>query len=104
MSFFKLLTIGTALLVFQGCSSDNTSSMETRIKVAKEVVKNRKVYAKEITLATNECIKSATSVQTLTASGNDQEETVIACTQQAQTAYGAYSPYYEHKLQEYAVQ
>lgn len=104
MSFLKVITISATLLIFQGCTSDNTANMETRIRVAKEVVKNRKIYAKEIVLATNECIKSATSVQTLTASGNDQEETVVACTEQAQTAYGAFSPYYEHKLQEYAVQ
>lgn len=84
-----------------GCSAVEDQKA-SRIAASKEVMKNRKLYAKEIIEATNECIKSATSVTHLTASGNDQEETVKACTESSQKAYGAYSPYYESSLQEWA--
>lgn len=84
-----------------GCAHVSDGNPE-EIAAAKEIVKNRKQYAKEIIQATNDCIKSATSVTHLTASGNDQEETVIACTESAQKAYGAYSPWFESYLQEWA--
>ena len=56
-----------------GCSAAEDRKA-SRIAASKEIIKNRKLYAKEIIEATNECIKSATSVTHLTASGNDQEE------------------------------
>ena len=90
------IAVFISVLLITGCANyeDGESS--------KEVIKNRKLYAKEIIRATNECIKSATSVTHLTAAGNDQEETVKACTESSQKAYGAYSPYYESYLQEWA--
>lgn len=96
----KILLIVIAFAMV-GCSNmaDGDAS---KIAASKEVMKNRKLYAKEIIEATNECIKSATSVTHLTAAGNDQEETVRACTESSQKAYGAYSPYYENYLQEWA--
>ena len=84
-----------------GCSNIRDGDA-WKIAASKEVMKNRKLYAKEIIDATNECIKSATSVTHLAAAGNDQEETVRACTESSQKAYGAYSPYYESYLQEWA--
>lgn len=98
----KNLLIVIIVACLYGCSNE-ASTDESKIAVAKEVMKNRKLYSKEIIQATNECIKSSTSVTHLTASGNDQEETVTACTEAAQKAYGAYSPYYENYLQEWAM-
>ena len=93
----KYLTIILAAIMLTGCAS------EAKIAVSKEVVQNRKLYAKEIVAATNECIKASTSLTHLTAAGNDQEEVVKACTRVAQQAYGAYSPYQEQYLREWAV-
>lgn len=96
----KILLIVIAFAMV-GCSVPE-DRQKSRVAASKEVIKNRKLYAKEIIEATNECIKSATSVTHLTAAGNDQEETVKACTESSQKAYGAYSPYYENLLQEWA--
>ena len=46
---------------------------------------------------TIECIKSANTLKSLTAAGNDAHETVKSCTDSAQQAYGAYSPWFEKK-------
>ena len=93
----KHLTVVLVAIVLTGCAS------EAQIAVSKEVVQNRKLYAKEIVAATNECIKASTSLTHLTAAGNDQEEVVVVCTRVAQQTYGAYSPYQEKYLREWAV-
>lgn len=64
----KYLTVILATIVLTGCVS------EDKIAVSKEVLQNRKLYAKEIVAATNECIKAYTSLTHLIAAGNDQEE------------------------------
>lgn len=99
----KYLLIVCALFTLTGCN-EAPIDRSKEIAASKEVMKNRKLHAKEIITATNECIKSASSLTHLTASGNDQDEVVIACTESAQKAYGAYSPYFESDLQEWATQ
>lgn len=96
MKVLSVLLVAIVALC-SGCEDDKTT-----IAVSKEVMKNRKLYAKEIVESTNECIKSATSITHLTKSDNDQAETVKACTDSSQQAYGAYSPYVESYLQEWA--
>lgn len=101
MKLFKIVVLVLAVSLFQGCSGE----IEARaIATSKKVMKNRETFAKDIMQATNECIKSATSVKNLTAASNDQAETVEECTKSAQKAYGAYSPYDENFLQEWAAQ
>lgn len=80
--------------------SNNSASIE----VSKQVVANRIKYSKEIIQATNECIAKASSIKELTVSGNDQGEVVIACVENAQIVYGAYSPFFESKLLKWSVQ
>ena len=46
----KYLTVILATIVLTGCVS------EVKIAVSKGVLQNRKLYAKEIVAATNECI------------------------------------------------
>lgn len=102
MKLFKIAVLFLTVCLFQGCTGGEIEAR--KIAASKKIVKNRETYAKDIMQATNECIKSATSVETLTASSNDQAETVEACTESAQKAYGAYSPYDENWLQERATQ
>lgn len=96
----KVLPLVLVTLMFTGCDSGVVDRKD--ILAAKQIVQNRQKFAKEIITATNDCIKAATSVQTLAAASNDQAETVEECTKAAQTAYGAYSPYYESSLLEFA--
>ena len=97
-----VLALAASLFLF-GCS-DGVVDRTNEIAVSKEVVKNRKIYAKDIIHATNECIKSASTLTHLAVASNDQAETVEVCTKSAQKAYGAYSPYYENVLLEFAAQ
>ena len=93
----KLLPIYLVAILFVGCDGNREI-----IVASKKIVKNRELYTKEIITATNDCIKAATSVQTLAAASNDQAETVEECKEAAQQAYGAYSPYDESKLLRFA--
>ena len=99
----KLIAIVIFSILIVGCAK-RVEDYSAKIAVSKKIMANREKYAREITQATNECIKSANTLTHLTASGNDQEETIKACSKSAQIAYGAYSPYFEHYLQEWANQ
>lgn len=92
-------------LLMAGCEQGETfKDRSAEIAASKKVMANREKFAKEIIQATNDCIKNANSLTHLTASGNDSEEVVKACAESAQKAYGAYSPYFESYLQEWASQ
>lgn len=96
----KLLPTVLSTILFVGC--DDVGVNRNIIITSKKIVKNRELYAKEIITATNDCIKAATSVQTLAAASNDQAETVEECKEAAQQAYGAYNPYSESELLKFA--
>lgn len=99
----------TSMVCLTGCARMEEANeraeadRKAEIAVAKRIIKNREVYSKDIVLATNECIKASSSLTQLTASGNDQEEVVKVCSEVAQKAYGAYSPYFESSLQVWSV-
>lgn len=92
----KILFAITASLFFTGCVKEDFSNKD--YLVAKEIIKNRTQYKSEILIATNECIKNANTLTSLAAAGNDAAETIEECSNQAQKAYGAYSPWYEDYL------
>lgn len=95
------LMLCISILLITGCSEEY-KDRSAEIAASKKVMANREKFAKEIIEATNECIRSSNTLTHLTAAGNDQEETIKACTESAQKAYGAYSPYFEIYLQEWA--
>lgn len=87
-----------------GCSKEDRVT-NAQIKASKAVIENRKLYAKEIVKATNDCVKNATSVTNLSMEESDFDsvpEVVESCETQAQKAFGAFSPYYESYVQEWA--
>ena len=86
------------VLMLTGCSKVSHEKSQQ----AKEIIENRKIHNHEIHEMTIECIKSANTLKSLTAAGNDSKETVEACTFAAQEAYGAYSPWFETHLYEIA--
>lgn len=92
----KLFVMGLAIALLMGCSREDQSA------AAKKIVANREAYKVEILAATNECIKNANTLTSLTAAGNDAAETIEECSTQAQKAYGAFSPWYEDFLLEQA--
>lgn len=81
-------------LLLTGCiKTDNAANT-----AAKKIVANREAYKTEILAATNECIKNSNTLTSLTAAGNDAAETIAECSNRAQIAYGAYSPWFEQDL------
>ena len=98
MKFLLITSLIATTFFFTGCDS----SRKEVAQVAKQIVENRKLYREDIVKATNECIKNSNTLTNLTAAGNDAEEVIVACAKQAERAYGAYSPYYENVLLEYA--
>lgn len=103
MSFIKVLPVVFCVMFFVGCDDKSQQRLNLDVLAAKRIVQNRQKFSKEIIIATNDCIKAATSVQTLAAASNDQAETVEECVEAAQLAYGAYSPYDERWLAKAAV-
>ena len=100
MKTLLITSLITTTFLFTGC--DNSRKEAAKIKAAKQIVENRKLYREDIIKATNECIESSNTLTHLTAAGNDSEEVVEACERSVQKTYGAYSPYYEYDLLEYA--
>lgn len=102
-----LILITLTTILFVGCDSKTYEQLKKEediaLLAAKKIVQNRATYSKEIIAATNDCIKAATSVQTLAAASNDQAETVEECKEAAQEAYGAKSPYSEDWLAQAAI-
>ena len=93
--FKKLILTTIVAITLSGCERTYTGG---EIKAAQKIIENREKYSKEIIEATNQCIKNANTLTNLSAAGNDSEETIRECSIQAQTAYGAYSPWYESYL------
>lgn len=98
MKLLIILPVVLSSILFTGCDGIAEQQNKDAVLAAKLIVKNRNEHAKEIITATNDCIKAASSVQSLAAASNDQAEIVIACTESAQKAYGAYSDYQESWL------
>lgn len=96
---YSILALVAAVML-TGCV--DSRKLAAKEAAARDIVVNRKTFAKEILAATNECIKNANTLTQLIAAGNDAEETVSACSRQAQKAYGASSPWQEQYLLEYA--
>lgn len=96
---YSILALVAAVML-TGCV--DSRKLAAKEAAARDIIDNRKTFAKEILVATNECVKNANTLTHLVAAGNDAEETVIACSRQAQDAYGASSPWQEIYLMEYA--
>lgn len=95
----KYLLITALVLGLVGCEPP---PKKANVSAAKTIIANRAKFSKEILVATNECVKNANSLKVLSDSDNDSAETIEACKTQAQQAYGAYSPWFESALLEWA--
>lgn len=107
MKKYMLACLIVSAAIMTGCSKNHddvknvTRPSDSEIMASRAILENRKNYAKDIALATNECVKNITHVTTLSLEKSeiDFKDIVSECGKQAQTTYGAYTEWSESWLQ-----